>query len=135
MDVKTKKQINRYTIFLMKEILSETWDIIMNYKTSPDPEDGKGVCTYASIDPDYTYRRASLNIYPSFWKQDEEERKMDLIHEILHIPLGFYEYHMESDIIKDLIPHTTRQVLEDSMRKDEENQVCGLTKLLYEQLG
>lgn len=135
MDVKTKKQVNNYVVFLMEEILFEKWVITIHHKTEPDSDSKKGYSTYASIDPDYIYRRAHLNIYPDFWEQDEKEKKKDLIHEILHIPLGFYTYHMESDIVKNLIPYPTRQVLEDSMVKDEENQVCGLTNVLYEHLG
>lgn len=80
-----KKQKKRVLDFLSAvEWAFELNNYDRNIVFSKEPKDvGVGECQ-AEIHVDYSYKNVNITIYPSFWKENLEEQRKILLHELCH---------------------------------------------------
>ncbi len=71
----TKKLLNE----LKEKLLLSEWDMTLSFLA----EDSKDYMAEALIDGKYL--RATVRVYPIFWKESEKEQREALIHELCHI--------------------------------------------------
>lgn len=60
----------------------DDWIINIKIEKYTDPEDA--TCE-ASIEDDLKYLEANLSIWSPFWKNDNEHREINIVHELVHL--------------------------------------------------
>lgn len=75
------KLVNDIIIKWKEKLYLQEWDLKVKIKLEAC-ENFPG--RIADISPNEIYFKATINIYPNFWKESGKEQELDLVHELCH---------------------------------------------------
>jgi hypothetical protein len=75
-----KKEVTRFINKWRPKVFVGEWQIFTNFKKNQDRPD-----VACSIDIDWEYLRATINVYPGHWDQTKQMREFAILHELCHI--------------------------------------------------
>ena len=123
--MKTIKDVERYAKKVIPLLNLSHWEIDM-YGSNKEIKD-----TYATSYPSHKYKRASIEIHNYFYRCSEKNKKLGIIHELLHCHTCFYDPSYELFMGSTDVSQKTHAMFKNSIIDAEEECVELLARAIY----